>query len=52
MSVFTEQDDLNAVLNNMLSQNFVDKNNLFLLGASQGGVVSTLVAAENNDRNL
>lgn len=50
MSVFTEQYDLNAVLNNMLSQNFVDKNNLFLLGASQGGVVSTLVAAENNDK--
>lgn len=49
MSVFTEQDDLNVVLNAVKVQNFVDNNNIFLLGASQGGVVSTMVAAEHKD---
>ena len=42
MSVFTEVDDLDVVVNILKNQNFVDKNNIFLLGQSQGGVVSTI----------
>ena len=42
MSVFTEVDDLDVVVNTLKNQNFVDKNNIFLLGQSQGGVVSTI----------
>ncbi|MGT2717277.1 alpha/beta hydrolase family protein [Streptococcus oricebi] len=47
MSVFTEQADLNAVLATLKRQDYVDANNIFLAGFSQGGVVSTLVAAEH-----
>ena len=34
MSVFTEVDDLDVVENTLKNQNFVDKNNIFLLGQS------------------
>ena len=46
MSVFTEVDDLDAVVNILKNQNFVDKNNIFLLGQSQVGVVSTIEGAK------
>ena len=46
MSVFTEVDDLDVVVNTLKNQNFVDKNNIFLLGQSQGGVVSTIEGAK------
>ena len=45
MSVKTEISDLNAVMDFVESQSFVDKENLFLLGQSQGGVVTALTAA-------
>lgn len=45
MSIFTEQTDLEAVMNNQLGQEFVDAENLFLMGISQGGMVSPLTAA-------
>lgn len=46
MSVFTEMDDLDVVVKNLQNQNFVDKNNIFLLGVSQGGVVATMEGAK------
>lgn len=45
MSVFTEQADLEAVMENLLGQEYVDAENLFLMGTSQGGMVSALAAA-------
>ena len=50
MSVFAEVDDLDAVVNILKNQNFVDKNNIFLLGQSQGGVVSTIEGANLRKR--
>ncbi|MGX7112017.1 alpha/beta hydrolase family protein [Gemella cuniculi] len=49
MSVFTEMDDLDVVVKNLQEQIFVDKNNIFLLGQSQGGVVSTMEGAKLKD---
>lgn len=45
MSVKTEISDLNAVMDFVESQPFVDKEHLFLLGQSQGGFVSAMTAA-------
>lgn len=45
MSVLTEVSDLNAVMDFVESQSYVDKDNLFLLGQSQGGMVTALTAA-------
>ncbi len=50
MSPFTEAEDLTAVLNALAEKPFVDKNNIFLLGFSQGGVVSAIAAMENKDK--
>lgn len=46
MSVFTEQQDLAAVLKQFRQRADVDPQRIFLVGASQGGVVSALVAAQ------
>ena len=45
MSVLTEVEDLNQVMNAVQERPDVDLKNLFLMGASQGGVVSTYAAA-------
>ena len=45
MSVMTEVSDLNAVMDFVKSQPYVDTDNLFLLGQSQGGFVSAMTAA-------
>ena len=45
MSVLTEADDLEAVLDWTRSSKFVDNQRVFLLGSSQGGYVSTYVAS-------
>ncbi|MDR1885567.1 MAG: alpha/beta hydrolase [Synergistaceae bacterium] len=45
MSVLTEADDLNAVIDFVETLDFVDADNLFLMGRSQGGYVSALVAS-------
>ncbi len=50
MSPFTEAEDLTAVLDNLREKPFVDKNNIFLLGFSQGGVVSTITATESKEK--
>ena len=46
MSVLTEADDMSAVLDGILAMDKVDKDNVFLMGGSQGGFVATYVAAK------
>lgn len=45
MSVFTEQADLEAVMEMIKGLDYVDSDNLFLMGTSQGGAVSALAGA-------
>ena len=47
MSVFTEEEDLTAVLDTLGQESYVDASRIFLAGYSQGGVVSALTAADN-----
>lgn len=47
MSVLTEKQDLSAVVDKLSKESFVNADAITLLGASQGGVISTLYAAEN-----
>lgn len=47
MSIFTEQADLETVLHAMQALPFVDADNIFLMGTSQGGAVSAITAAAN-----
>lgn len=44
MSVITEARDLKAVMDKIKEFNFIDKNEIYLLGHSQGGVVCALYA--------
>ena len=46
MSVLTEVADLKAVIDYVGKQSYTDMNNFNLMGCSQGGFVSALVAAE------
>ncbi|MCR5673726.1 MAG: alpha/beta hydrolase [Lachnospiraceae bacterium] len=46
MSVLTEADDMSTVLDRVLEMDSVDKDNVFLMGGSQGGFVATYVAAK------
>lgn len=46
MSVLTETEDLKAVIEFAKEQSYTDENGLVLLGCSQGGFVSAIVAAE------
>lgn len=48
MSVLTEKQDLLAVMDAVLAREDVDPARLYLLGGSQGGLVSALAAAERN----
>ena len=50
MSIFTERDDLNAVIDFIAARPEVDKKNLFLLGESQGGCVSGITAPSHMDQ--
>lgn len=49
MSIFTEQADLEAVIQTIQEQPFVDEENIFLMGTSQGGTVSAITAAANKE---
>lgn len=49
ISIFTEQEDLEAVISMIQSLEYVDEDNLFLMGTSQGGVVSAITAADHID---
>ena len=46
MTVFTEVEDLRAVVATVRSQTYVDPSRIYLLGSSQGGLVSALLADE------
>ena len=50
MSVFTELEDLEQVIGAVEEQDFVDDENLFLMGTSQGGAVSAMAGARHEDR--
>lgn len=49
MSIFTEQADLEAVLSMIQGLPYVDAENVFLMGSSQGGAVSAITAAAHKD---
>lgn len=49
MSIFTEKSDLEAVIDMVKNLDFVDKDNIYLFGESQGGVVSAIVANDYED---
>ena len=49
MSVLTEKADLEAVLDEVMRWECVNTDSIYLMGNSQGGYVSTLVAAERPD---
>lgn len=50
MSVKTELEDLTQVVDQLSKEDFVDSRKINLLGASQGGVVSTLYVANHPDK--
>lgn len=49
MSVLTEAQDLNTVIDYLLEDERISSHHIFLLGQSQGGFVSTYVAGTRND---
>lgn len=49
MSIFTERDDLSAVIGHIKTLDAVDQENLFLLGESQGGCVAGITAPHHRD---
>ena len=49
MTVFTEVEDLRAVVKTVKSQGYVEPSEVYLLGSSQGGLVSALLADECPD---
>ena len=46
MTIFTEKEDLMAVIRTVRNWEWADPKNIFLFGESQGGLVSALTAAE------
>ncbi len=50
MSIFTEEEDLKCVFAQTLEYDFVDPDQVFLLGISQGGVIAALAAADLADQ--
>lgn len=49
MSVLTEAKDLEAVIAYAKARNYTNSNNIILMGCSQGGFVSSIVAAKRNN---
>lgn len=50
MTIFTEKSDLLAVFDYISSMENVDTDNMFLLGGSQGGLVTSLVTEERAEK--
>lgn len=50
MSVMTEADDLEAVMQESAKWDFVDSSRIVLMGASQGGIVSAIASARNQEK--
>lgn len=51
MSIFTERDDLSAVIGHVKTLDVVDQENLFLLGESQGGCVAGITDSRFSIKN-
>ena len=51
MSLMTEAEDLQCVIDQLKNQNFVDKNQIYLSGCSQGGFV-TIIVGEKFQKEL
>ena len=49
MSVLTEKADMETVLDGLVSYDFVDKENIFLMGESQGGMVAALLGSTRSE---
>lgn len=49
MSLFSEARDLKAVINELKEKDFIDPERIILIGESQGGMVSAMVAAERGE---
>jgi pimeloyl-ACP methyl ester carboxylesterase len=49
MTLFTEKEDLCAVIEEVKNWDTIDNENIFVFGGSQGGMVSALVAEEYKD---
>lgn len=49
MSIMTEKNDLNAVIDEVKTWSFVDKNKIAVMGYSQGGLVAALTTSERKD---
>ena len=49
MSVITEKNDLSTILDQLKMYDWVDQDKIYLMGESQGGLVSTLLASERSD---
>ena len=49
MTLFTEVDDLKAVISAISSLEYVDADNIYLFGTSQGGLVTALAAEDVSD---
>lgn len=49
MSILTEKQDLNAVIDEVKTWDFVDTDKITVMGYSQGGLVAALTAAERDD---
>ena len=50
MSIFSEAEDLKAVLDGFCGKDYINARHITLIGESQGGMVSALVAAEKKDK--
>ncbi len=50
MTIFSEKEDLVAVTEHISKLDFVDSGRIFLLGGSQGGLVTALAAAEMKEK--
>jgi len=50
MTIFTEKEDLLAVYNDISNLDIVDANHVYLMGGSQGGLVTTLATEELQDK--
>ena len=49
MTIFTEKEDLTMVLNFIRNMDCVEENEVYLFGGSHGGLVTSLVAAEQKE---
>lgn len=49
MTILTEAEDLDTVMSGVIALPYVDKDLLYIQGESQGGMVSTMVAAKRQD---